>query len=174
MTENRKGCVLGTRRCTPADLAQEIECQWHHDPKIKFGELCARARAQRATMSRKTNGTARDLPIDAFVATTLATGNMRPLQALCLELGGVFVPAPQAEADGVDDVVVAFFALVESFGDNGSTVRAIVADGVVDDLEATAARQKLGQLMALAANLEAVITRKVARPSLLTSARVLA
>jgi len=173
MVENRKGCVLGLRRCNPTTTAQEIHCQWRHDAHLDFQTLARRARAQAAALARKTDGFSETLSIELFKVGCELTGNLRPLAQLCRDLGGVFVPLPAAEATD-QDVYAALVTVVEEIGQDSSLVRRVLADGYVTEDEVIEAEREIDQTIASAVALKAAIRAKVAKPSLLTSARVLA
>jgi len=88
-------------------------------------------------------------------------------------MNGVFVPLPAAEATD-QDVYAALVTVVEEIGQDSSLVRRVLADGYVTEDEVIEAEREIDQTIASAVALKAAIRAKVAKPSLLTSARVLA
>ncbi|MBA15545.1 MAG: hypothetical protein CMN73_04230 [Sphingomonas sp.] len=79
-------------------------------------------------------------------------------RALCREMGGVFVPLPQAE--GADSVETCLIALASEFGDVAQAVREAMADKVWTLAEIEAATAELDQMDATSAKMRLSLKHK--------------
>lgn len=146
MVENRKGCVLGTRRCTPQTTAQEIHCQWRHDPAYTFEDLARMVGAQRPALSRKTDGFSEELSIRLFIAAAKTTGNLRPMASLARDLDGVFVPLPAGERSR--DVYAALAAVMAEVGEDADVIQRVLADDHITPDEAVRVTREIDDTIA--------------------------
>lgn len=90
------------------------------------------------------------------------TGDRRPLDALCAENGGVFVPVPKA-VGAEQDLLATVTRLGKEFGDVCASLNAALADGRVTPRELDDFRQQVYEMNQVAAGLEALVAARVDR-----------
>jgi hypothetical protein len=172
MVENRKGCVEGHRSCEPNDLAQVVHCRSRHG-RLKFPELCKAVGKRSDAMARMTDGHSEDLTLGLAIAVCQVQRDTAIFEEACRRVGGVFVPLP--DAHGADeDIYAALSMAVEELGQDSGVIRRILADCAVTAEEAEQAAREIDETIASLVHLKHVVFAKVRKPSLLTSARVLA
>ena len=83
------------------------------------------------------------------------TGDLRPVHALCAELGGVFVPTERFAGIADDALLDLVMRLGKEYGDVCAAVSAAIADGRVSPREMQAFREQKYQFDQAGAALEA-------------------
>lgn len=173
MVENRKGCVLGTRRCDPQGFAQVAHCVTRHG-RLTFGELCTAVGKRSDALSRMTDGLSEDLTVRLLIAVTELQRDTRMVQEVCRRSGGVFVPL-DARGEASDcDVHEALLQAVQEIGEDSGLIARVLHDGAVTELEADAVDAEIDQTIQALLTVKARVRAKVRRPSLTTTARRLA
>lgn len=87
----------------------------------------------------------------AFRNVLRFTGDVRPLQALCQENGGVFVPTPQIAAASTSELYHDLAKLAKEFGDVPREVEEAMADGKISPAERDRIEKQLFELIGQAA-----------------------
>lgn len=165
MTENKKGCVLGTRKCDPVGFAQVAHCvtaHGHHG----VGELAAMIGMQRSALTRKTDGHVEDLTVRQMLAIGELQRDHRMVEEVCRRAGGVYVPLDQRDiADA--DIHQSFLQAVRELGEDSAAIQHALADGVVTDDEAAQVAREIDQTVAALCAVKARVMAKAnSRPSL--------
>lgn len=162
--ENRRGCVLGTRRCAPADLAQVVSCVAHHG-RLSFGELSAHVGSRRDALSRMTDGHSESLTLRLALAITELQRDTRIVEEVARRAGGVFVPT-ETRALGDDDITRAFLRAVQEIGEDSAAIAQAIADGTVTSDEAAQVAREIDQTVAALLAVKARVQSKAQAPTL--------
>ena len=177
MLENRKGCALGIRRCDPKNLTEIVHCLYHHG-RHSFGEMAESLHVRRDALSRRTapygesEDTSVSLTVGELITGTNLQDDRRAVEEVCRRTGGVFVRMPDAHTADTD-VYDALTAAVEELGQDSGVIRKILSDGVIESDEADRAEREIDETIAALVRLKSTVRRKVARPSILSTARKL-
>ena len=109
-------------------------------------------------------------PLRRFQQVVALTGDTRPLQALCDEHGGVFVPTARLSDAALSDLYQQVTKLAAEFGDVVREIEADVKDGRITPRELVRIERQIGELIEAAATLRQVAER-AAKPAQLQAVR---
>ncbi len=160
MVENRKGCVLGTRRCDPASLAQIVHCVVRHG-RHDVQDLARMVRRQGAALYRQTDGVSEDLTIGQAVAISELQRDSRIVEEMCRRVGGVFVAL--SAHDVTDDCIrEALMEAVREIGEDSGLVSRVLAQPEVTEQAADAVDREVDETVAWLFQVKARVRAKVA------------
>lgn len=167
MVENRKGCVLGTRKCDPVNLAQVVHCVTRHGHH-EFGPLARMVGRRSDALSRQTDGLREDLTLGLTIAITELQRDTRIVAELARCVGGVFVPLDtRAVSDA--DIHQAMLQAVREIGEDSGAIALALADGALTQDEADHILRELDETVQAVLAVKARVQAKVSqRPALLT------
>lgn len=69
---------------------------------LKGEAIAARMAVSISVLYRWGELSGKPIPLDRLKQFVLVTGDMRPITALCREVGGLFIPCPQDDGNGAD------------------------------------------------------------------------
>ena len=159
--ENRKGCVLGTRRCEPKNLAEVTHCVTRHG-RLSFQDLCAAVGKRSDAMARMTDGLTEDLTLRLAIAISELQRDTRILEEACRRAGGVFVPLDTRDVTDLD-LHQALMRVVSELGEDSSLLAKALADGGISSEKADALDAGIDDTIQAALQLKASI-RAMVRP----------
>lgn len=159
MTENRAGCVLGTRRCEPEGLAQVVHCLTRHG-RHAFGELPSLVGKRSDALSRMTDGLSEDLTLRLAIAISTLQRDTRIAEEFCRRVGGVFVPLDARDATDAD-VHLALLKAVSELGEDSSLISRVLADGAINSDEADAVDAEVDETIQALLQVKARVRAKV-------------
>jgi len=171
MTENRSGCVLGTRRCDPQNLREIQHCAVNHG-KHAFGEMAEALKMRRDALSRATSPYESaderqhhqpGLTVADVILVTNLQDDHRIIAEACRRTGGVFVRMPDVHTTD-EDVYDALTAAVEELGQDSGVIRRILSDSTVTPEEADHADREIDETIAALVRLKATVRAKVEKP----------
>lgn len=90
-------------------------------------------------------------PLRRFQQVVALTGDTRPVQALCAENGGVFVPTTRLSESSVPELFRAVSKLAAEFGDVVREIENDMADGRITPRERDMIQKQLNELIEAAA-----------------------
>ncbi len=164
MTQGRKDCRQG-RKCEPRTVAEAIYCLVHHsdiEPRVlaerlgkRYAYLMDAANPDRDTVQ---------FQIQMLIPAMQLTNNWMPLQFLCREMGGVFVPLPTVGAEH-GDIRKAFMATIQEIGEDSAVIERVLADNIVTAEENRAVSDKLDRTIAALLRVKAEVDARAARPA---------
>jgi hypothetical protein len=133
-----------------------------HDYPGGVPALAARMGRNGAVLRHKLNPNdqANHLTVDDLMTIMVMTGDHRPLHSACLELGYMALPLPGHLAD--EPTAEALTDTCKEFADYLQSVTAALADNKVTAIELRRVRKELGEMVAAAGRLEAILAAKEA------------
>lgn len=126
--------------------------------------LAARMKVKsHAVLSHKLNPNNQDnhLTVSDLMTIMVMTGDHRPLHAACLELGYMALPLPANTDD--ETTAEALTDTCKEFADYLQSVTAALTDNKVTAIELRKVRKELGEMVAAAGHLEAILATKEAK-----------
>lgn len=172
MTETPINCRLGRRVCDPRDTAEQVHCMARHG-SVSSARLSAEANLRHDAFLRQTDGTPGapcKTSVALFTFLTNRTRDHRAIASLARDCGGVFVPLPDTARVEDEDVHLAALEAVREFGEDSGLIARALADGRINQDEADAIDQEIGQTVAALLRLKAVVQAKVSgRPVVVRS-----
>jgi hypothetical protein len=180
MVQNRKECTIGARRCDPTSGREIAHCLVNHG-RHSFGDVAEALKMRRDSLSRATSPYESEdenqyhqpgLTWQDVIVVTNLQDDHRLVEEVCRRTGGVFVPMPSAH-DTDEDVYEALTTAVEELGQDSGVIRRILADRTVTSEEADHADREIDETIAALVKLKATVRRKVAKPTMLSTARKL-
>jgi hypothetical protein len=169
MVENRKNCVVGTRRCTPAgNLAQTIHCTTDHG-RYRRAELAPLVRKRGDAFLRMSDGLSESMPLDISLTVQELTQDYRITEEYARRAGGVFIKvSPRDVTD--HDLLQAFLRVATEVGEDSALLhRALANDGEISPDEAAALAIEIDQTVQAALELkQRVLARAQRGPAVVT------
>lgn len=134
-----------------------------HDYPGGAKALALRLNVNSAVLSHKLNPNdqANHLTVADLMAIMALTGDHRALHAACMELGYMALPLPSQVGD--DETTEALTATCKEFSDYLQSVTGSLADNKVTATELRRIRKELGEMVAAAGKLEAILAAKEAK-----------
>lgn len=165
MVENRKGCVLGTRRCDPIGYAQVAHCVVAHNGTYGVDQIARSIGMQRAALTRKADGFSYDLSVRQVLAIRELLQDTRMVEEIAREAGGVFVPL-DTRAISDQDIRQAFVAAVRELGEDAAAIERALEDGHVSEDDAVHVGREIDQSIAALLAVKARVQSKAQAPTL--------
>lgn len=163
MRQGRAACIRGNR-CEPRSLAEAIQCCVQHS-ELETDVIAARIGVRRGYLNDAANADRNDTKFQAelLIPLMLITKNLLPLQYLCRELGGVFVPLPALEGSAHQEIFQAFTHTVTEMGQSGDAIERALADDVITPSEAARIERQIDETVVAALALKALVAARAGR-----------
>ena len=132
-----------------------------HDYPGSAGSLAPRMGLKPATLYSMANPQCErhEWPLKRFRQAIALTGDKRPLDALCAEFGGVFLPLGEFADIGSDRLLKAASKLAREFGDVPRKLQEITADGRVKPRELDQLKREVYEMTQAGAALVKLVER---------------
>lgn len=163
MTKSRKQCQSGDV-CEPRTLTEAVYCCLHHSG-IDVVAVAKAMQVRPGYLQDAANSDRDEVQFQARMLPQLmdVTGNVKPLQWLCREMNGVFVPLPDV-SPAHNDIYRGLCDAIEEVGQSSGAVKKALLDDEVSAEEADMVDQEIDEAVAALLRVKAAVRNKVQRP----------